>query len=1352
MRRIGIAVAAFILIGGAFALPHAAFAEAPGVCQPTNGLSDLVSNFGCYPLASKTVNGGQVYAPTQSSAAGCDQYVGSQSGVACRYTTGTGQTATRYYTDNGGLVNSREITSYDSAGNSIGTPQTVTVVGTGDSVHFEAPAPDLLSATANNQTVQQTAALASACAVPTAAGFAGTFALLASLVTNPLCLTETVASAAGIVTFLANILFIAILAGFAFSFDMLVSGMGSLINGSAQTGIVTAWQMIRDLVNIGIIGGMIAVAIGTILQVEKYAANKLLPRLIIAAVLVNFSYFFAGAIIDSSNYLAVQMYNNVVCTSTTDCSSKTVADRFEALRTTANRSWVNIGELALPGAAYADQGLRNESIANMIQAVGVLICLLIAIFVFLSAFALLVGRFVVLVFLLISSPLGIAGSAIPGLSGNKFIQEWWSTLLSQAFFAPVFFLLVGFALRIAQSVSTAFQSQTTGQTLASSLGGLMAYIIGATFLLLALRISKQMSAAGGEWTAGIYKGADKLSGWMPKAYTGTLKYLGSAATTNTVGALGDRAARGYEKWASQRTLFGKTLANVPVIGALDRTAQKGLNAIADAKFGGTQGYRGTLAAIESRAARLGDVKVAKEAIDKAKGYSDNYEETEKETKGFISAVAESKKTEDAVAMRLFGKKFVDLSDEQKKEVMADAEWINKHKELDALAKERHGKRWDELTDKEKEGLTKKMTERGRWRGRLWTQDENTKQWGWESDYAYEDRLRRKVDLRDQKPVQEARERDRKAAGYDAMTKDQQEKWDDEWTEKDQRNWSTHQGAIDEMRTNMSEVSLEVLKEEYQRNPKILPNIATALSKDQYLSILGDKTVSRAIRNEMREKRLGGIMETMREFEDRVVEPDDWDDLPPEERVGKVIRGSAEYDEFRGKIHEQLKKYVDADELVEYVESSRGKDVVSAEKKQNIRQNRVFNDACTNGVYRKIQESRKISNGEKRDMRGLKRGRLLDAAKLDDSATSDFNELGIATEEDRAAARNSASKPETLPDGTVKYGAALSYEEYKTELAAIEQQHGKDSLEAKRFKAGWKRARAETAAEKYFKGKSSQEIDTETRQESFGHRLAGKYMRREQLIASKSKDQTWRDQQATAMAIYGTDDDVRWLRYNDNGGDYNVDWDEANRKRTELGLPPLDAIEEKVRPKGSDEKTPPPAPSERPGIAPDEPEAPAETTQRAVEQNAQAAAPIRPENPQPSPVNEAETAIRRVIEGGAPAQEGSSIESLRSDPAVSAVAEVVDSMSLDAVERLAVQSQDIFENPRVAAALDERHAMRVLNSDISSKTRRALIDNLIRYNGNPAVRQLLWEKFYDSLTPEQKVTLKSEAEASGWKMA
>ena len=100
----------------------------------------------------------------------------------------------------------------------------------------------------------------------------------------------------------------------------LVVNMGIFVNSTSASGTQTAWQIMRDLANIGIIGGLVATAIATILQIQNYSANKLLARLIIAALLVNFSYFFAGAIIDSSNYLATAVYNDMT-TAVSGCST-----------------------------------------------------------------------------------------------------------------------------------------------------------------------------------------------------------------------------------------------------------------------------------------------------------------------------------------------------------------------------------------------------------------------------------------------------------------------------------------------------------------------------------------------------------------------------------------------------------------------------------------------------------------------------------------------------------------------------------------------------------------------------------------------------------------------------------------------------------------------------------------------------------------------------------------------------------------------------------------------------------------------------------------------------------------------
>ena len=65
-------------------------------------------------------------------------------------------------------------------------------------------------------------------------------------------------------------------------------------------------------------------------------------------------------------------------------------------------------------------------------------CLFVGLFF--AAVFLFITRCVVLAFLMVTSPIGFAGMAIPPL--HEMATKWWDQLLKQSFFAPIFILLI----------------------------------------------------------------------------------------------------------------------------------------------------------------------------------------------------------------------------------------------------------------------------------------------------------------------------------------------------------------------------------------------------------------------------------------------------------------------------------------------------------------------------------------------------------------------------------------------------------------------------------------------------------------------------------------------------------------------------------------------------------------------------------------------------------------------------------------------------------------------------------------------------------------------------------------------
>ena len=72
---------------------------------------------------------------------------------------------------------------------------------------------------------------------------------------------------------------------------------------ATNVGVIAIWTMLRNIVNSLLVLGLIGIAIATILGYKKYAWKQILWKLILVALLVNFSLVISGIIVDTSNYL-----------------------------------------------------------------------------------------------------------------------------------------------------------------------------------------------------------------------------------------------------------------------------------------------------------------------------------------------------------------------------------------------------------------------------------------------------------------------------------------------------------------------------------------------------------------------------------------------------------------------------------------------------------------------------------------------------------------------------------------------------------------------------------------------------------------------------------------------------------------------------------------------------------------------------------------------------------------------------------------------------------------------------------------------------------------------------------------
>ncbi|MDB5265414.1 MAG: hypothetical protein JWM39_127 [Parcubacteria group bacterium] len=263
----------------------------------------------------------------------------------------------------------------------------------------------------------------------------------------------------------------------------------TLIGNSA--GLLTAWGILRDIGNLILLFGFVLMGISIILDTGKFADKKAIPKLIIFAILLNFSIFAAEAIIDTSNVLTSALYaqaNTDPCV-TTSCNinSGIAGHIMESTGLSGIYALKTGGTVTVTNKALVLIGLSLFSIVGTV--------------VLLAAALMLAWRAVVLTGLIVLSPIGFAGMALPPL--EKIAKGWWNTLIHQAFFAPILFLLIFIDLKVTEG----FSSVSNNNGLASALTGpgtdnmgiIMVFLLIIAGLIGALMAAKKFGAMGADF-------------------------------------------------------------------------------------------------------------------------------------------------------------------------------------------------------------------------------------------------------------------------------------------------------------------------------------------------------------------------------------------------------------------------------------------------------------------------------------------------------------------------------------------------------------------------------------------------------------------------------------------------------------------------------------------------------------------------------------------------------------------------------------------------------------------------------------------------------------------------------------
>ena len=202
-----------------------------------------------------------------------------------------------------------------------------------------------------------------------------------------------------------------------------------------NSGIYLAWVIMRNISNVAFIVAFLVIIYSqlTSVGISNYGVKKMLPRLIIAAVLVNLSFTFCAVLLDLSNiagYAFQDAFMGIKNTISTVGENTSTWTWSEVISTALSN-----GALAV-GAGYAvSLALTTEILPMLVPAATLAGLTLLFILLIMAA------RQALIIILIIVSPLAFVCYLLPGT--EKWFKKWRDLFFTMLVFFPAFAVVFG---------------------------------------------------------------------------------------------------------------------------------------------------------------------------------------------------------------------------------------------------------------------------------------------------------------------------------------------------------------------------------------------------------------------------------------------------------------------------------------------------------------------------------------------------------------------------------------------------------------------------------------------------------------------------------------------------------------------------------------------------------------------------------------------------------------------------------------------------------------------------------------------------------------------------------------------
>ncbi len=201
-----------------------------------------------------------------------------------------------------------------------------------------------------------------------------------------------------------------------------------------NSGIYLAWVIMRNISNVAFIVAFLVIIYSqlTSVGISNYGVKKMLPRLVIAAVLVNLSFTFCAVLLDLSNVTGYAFQDAFMGIKNT---ISTVGENTGVGWTWSELIVMILSNGALAGGVVATVAMGAELLPLALSAlVGIGLVLLLVLLI-------MAARQALIVILIIISPLAFVCYLLPGT--EKWFKKWRDLFFTMLVFFPAFAVVFG---------------------------------------------------------------------------------------------------------------------------------------------------------------------------------------------------------------------------------------------------------------------------------------------------------------------------------------------------------------------------------------------------------------------------------------------------------------------------------------------------------------------------------------------------------------------------------------------------------------------------------------------------------------------------------------------------------------------------------------------------------------------------------------------------------------------------------------------------------------------------------------------------------------------------------------------